>query len=73
MPILATPLNIRRCLPAAAPPTPLTLAPAVTLWGHTARVWDAALLGNLAATAGEDCSARLWDVASGRCLAVLQV
>lgn len=28
----------RRCLPAAAPPTPLALATAVTLWGNTTRI-----------------------------------
>jgi WD40 repeat protein len=86
---------------------PVVLKPFVILWGHTARVWDVALLqvqqqqqqqqqtlsqaavagcaggrssssrSNsswlLVATGSEDCSVRLWNGATGRVLAVLQV
>lgn len=45
----------------------------VTCWGHAARVWDADLAGPLLATAGEDGTCRLWDVADGSCAAVIQV
>lgn len=46
---------------------------AVTMWGHTARVWDGVLLGDLAVTGSEDCTAKLWDWKKGTCLATLQV
>lgn len=45
----------------------------VTCWGHAARVWDADMAGPLLATAGEDGTCRLWDVADGSCAAVIQV
>jgi hypothetical protein len=44
-----------------------------TCWGHAARVWDADLAGPLLATAGEDGTCRLWDVADGSCVAVIKV
>lgn len=49
------------------------LRPCKTLWGHTARLWDAKILGPLAVTASEDCTVKLWSWAEGRCLATLQV
>ena len=58
------------CLSGA---TPAVLTPIRTLWGHTARVWDAAMLGPLIVTGSEDCTARLWDWHQGTCLGVLQV
>ncbi len=58
---------------AAGAGCPQVLAPAQVLWGHGARVWDCQVHGGLVATAAEDCSCRLWDRATGRQLAVLQV
>ena len=34
----------------------------LTLYGHTARVWDARLLSNCIVSIGEDVTCRVWDL-----------
>jgi WD repeat-containing protein 6 len=63
-------IDAKDFLPSAL--TPVELAPTVTLWGHSARVWRAsfALNGTLVVTAAEDHSCRIWEADSGTCLVV---
>jgi WD40 repeat protein len=51
------------------------LQPQRVLWGHTARLWDCAFDGGGAflATVSEDCSARLYCIATGQLLCTVQV
>lgn len=43
-----------------------------TAWGHEARVWSVALTKDVALSTGEDGTARSWDVATGKPLAVFR-
>lgn len=47
---------------------------ALTLAGHQNRIWSVRALPSkpLAVSASEDCSARVWDVESGRCIQTLR-
>ena len=42
-----------------------------TLYGHTARVWDARLLCNCIVSIGEDVTCRVWDL-QGHCREVVK-
>lgn len=48
--------------------SPAIITPAATLWGHTARVWEGVLLGDLAVTGSEDCTTKIWAWKEGKCL-----
>ena len=42
----------------------------LTLYGHTARVWDARLLSDCIVSIGEDATCRVWGL-QGQCLEVV--
>lgn len=67
---------------AGAPATePALLQPRHVLWGHTARLWDCCFGGGgvaggsegFLATVSEDCSCRLWCLATGQLLGTIKV
>ncbi|GAX79841.1 hypothetical protein CEUSTIGMA_g7281.t1 [Chlamydomonas eustigma] len=64
--------NNKSKVPSSSPHLPMPLVPVVTLWGHTARVWDGVLQGSLMITGSEDCTARVWNWRTRQCLAVLK-
>lgn len=46
---------------------------AQTLYGHSARVWDARLLrAGRVVSVGEDATCRVWKVESGQCVHVVE-
>jgi hypothetical protein len=54
---------------ARPPPPTAVLAPRLTLFGHTARLWRACFAGGLVFSASEDGTWRAWEEESGACVA----